>query len=394
MADKTSLEWWRKARFGLFIHWGPSSLGGREISWSRIGLRPMVDGRLKWRIPAWIPAVEYDAFPREFNPTAFDAVAWVKLAQAAGMKYLVFTTKHHDGFCLFNSRLTDYKLAGRDIVAELATACHQHGLRLGFYFSQPDWHHSDCAGPKHRQRFIPFFHGQIRELCTRYGKVDIIWFDGLGGTREEFASDKLFRMIRQLQPGILINDRCRLAGDFDTPEQRIGEFQTNRPWESCITIGDQWSWKPNDQIKSLKECLQTLIQCAGGDGNLLFNVGPMPTGQIEPLQVRRLKEMGRWLKKNGESIYDTRGGPFKPGAWGASTFRGNTVYLHLFESSVSLPAIPARIVSSTMRVVQTRQHLKISVPKSQRDDIATVVVLKLDKPAATVKPRKVFPARR
>jgi len=233
------------------------------------------------------------------------------------MKYLVFTTKHHDGFCMFDTKLTDYKITnspfGRDVVKELADACHEANFRLGFYYSPPDWHHPDYRTANH-PRYIEYLHGQLRELCSNYGRLDILWFDGLGGKATDWDAERLFKMIRTLQPHIIINNRCGLPGDFDTPEQRIGRFQTNRPWESCITIGRQWAWKPNDRLKSLKQCIDILVRCVGGDGNLLLNVGPMPTGEIEPRQVARLKEIGAWLARYGESIYGTRGGPFPPAA--------------------------------------------------------------------------------
>jgi alpha-L-fucosidase len=313
------------------------------------------------------------------------------------MKYLVFTTKHHDGFSMFGSKLTDYKITNspfkRDVVAELAEACHEGGLGLGFYYSPPDWHHPDYRTERHA-RYIEFLHGQFRELCTNYGKVDIIWFDGLGGKAADWDSENLFRMIRSLQPRVIIDDRAGLPGDFDTPEQRIGKFQIDRPWETCMTICTQWAWKPNDTMKSLKQCLDTLIRCAGGDGNLLFNVGPMPTGEIEPRQVARLKEMGDWLRKYGASIYGTRGGPFRPGAWGASTSKGNTLYVHILKwdgEKIALPPIGKKIVSASVMtggkadVKQTAEAFEVSVPPADRQELDTIVVLTLDGPASEIK---------
>ncbi|HNR35944.1 MAG TPA: alpha-L-fucosidase, partial [Candidatus Hydrogenedentes bacterium] len=272
------MQWWREARFGLFIHWGPVSLKGTEIGWSRGGERRGTGGA-----PGQIPVEVYDNLYKEFNPVEFNAREWVEIAKQAGMKYLVFTTRHHDGFSMFDTALSDYKITNspfkRDVVAELAQACHEAGLRLGFYYSPPDWHHPDYRTENHA-RFLEYLHGQVRELCTNYGRLDIFWFDGLGGTVKDWDSEKLVAMIRRLQPDIIVNNRAGLPEDHDTPEQTVGTFQRSRPWETCMTIGDQWAWKPNDRVKSLKQCLDVLVRCAGGDGNLLFNVGPMPDGRI------------------------------------------------------------------------------------------------------------------
>jgi len=391
-ASPEALGWWRDAKFGLFIHWGPVSLKGTEIGWSRGGERRGTGGKGE------IPVEIYDNLYKEFNPVEFNADEWVAMAKAAGMKYLVFTTKHHDGFSMFDSSFTEYKITNspfkRDVVAELARACHAGGLRLGFYYSPPDWHHPDYRTPNHA-RYIEYLHGQLRELCTRYGKVDIIWFDGLGGKASDWGSERLIPLIRELQPGVLINNRAGLPAEFDTPEQTIGRFQKDRAWESCITICQQWAWKPDDRMKSLKECLDILVRCAGGDGNLLFNVGPMPTGEIEPRQVERLKEMGAWLAKYGESIYGTGGGPFRPGAWGASTYKGNRIYVHILrweDESLTLPAIPKKIVSSRVltggeaEVSQTGDGVRIRVAPEARQEIDTIVALDLDGPAADIAP--------
>ncbi len=390
-ARPADMQWWRDAKFGLFIHWGPVSLKGTEIGWSRGGERRGSRGT------GSIPVEVYDNLYKQFNPTRFDAKQWVAIAKAAGMKYLVFTSKHHDGFTMFDSKLTDYNITNspfkRDVVAELAQACHQGGLRLGFYYSPPDWHHPDYRTASHA-RYIRYLHGQLRELCTNYGKIDIIWFDGLGGKAKDWDSENLFKMIRGLQPAVLINNRAGLPGDFDTPEQKIGKFQTHPPWESCITIGQQWAFKPDDRIKSLKECIHTLVRCVGGDGNLLFNVGPMPTGEIEPRQVARLKEIGEWLARCGESIYGTCGGPFRPGPWGASTHKGNTVYLHVLDwqsqdgDCITLPAFNRKIVASSLLtggpvvVDQGNQGIKVSVPASHRQSIDTIVVVQLEAPTS------------
>ncbi|MFQ6034675.1 MAG: alpha-L-fucosidase [Sedimentisphaerales bacterium] len=402
-AEPEVVQRWRDMKFGMFIHWGPVSLKGTEIGWSRGGERR---GHRTKRNPKGIPVEVYDNLYQQFNPVKFNANEWVQLAKDAGMKYLVFTTKHHDGFVNFDSKLTNYKITspespyGKDIVKQLADACHKGGLKLGFYYSPPDWHHPDYRTENH-YRYIEYLHGQLHELCTNYGKVDIIWFDGLGGKAKDWDSENLFRMIRQLQPDVIINNRAGLSGDFDTPEQRIGKFQTDRPWETCMTIGRQWAWKPNDKLKSLKQCLQTLVRVVGGDGNFLFNVGPMPDGRIEPRQVERLREMGQWLTKYGESIYTTRGGPFKPGPWGASTYRDNCIYVHILDwrgDSLRLPAINKKIVSGTLltggkvTLKQTEDDIALTIPEQYHRDIDTIVKLELDGPAREIAPVSVVSA--
>ena len=386
------MMWWQEARFGMFIHWGPVSLKGTEISWSR---NP---GPMHSR--GNIPAAEYDNLYKQFNPVKFDAKQWVATAKAAGMKYMVFTSKHHDGFCEFDSKLTDYKITSpqspfhRDVVKELADACHGAGIRLGIYYSQPDIHHPDYHKAAHA-RYIEYLHGQVGELLSNYGQVDVIWFDGLGGSAKDWDAPRLFTLMKRLQPNIIINDRCGLPADFSSPEQTIGAFRMDRPWESCITICNQWAWKPGDPMKSLKQCLHTLINCAGGDGNLLFNVGPMPTGEIEPRQVARLKEMGQWMAKCGESIYGTRGGPYKPKPAMASTRKGNTVYVHVLQwsgESLTLPPLPKKILSASLltggdvKLTQDGGKLTLAVAKADQQEIDTIVKLTLDGPAEDIPP--------
>ena len=390
---------WRQLKFGLFVHWGPVSLTGKEIGWSRGGERR---GHRTNRNPSGTPVEVYDNLYKKFNPVKFDAPEWVDVAKAAGMRYMVFTSKHHDGFCMFDSKLTDYKITnpaspyGKDVVGQLADACHEGGLKWGIYYSPPDWHHPEYRTENH-PRYIKYLHGQLRELLTNYGRTEIIFFDGLGGRAADWDAEKLIKTCRQLQPGVIIKNRCGLPADYDTPEQRIGKMQTGRPWETCMTICRQWAWKPDDQMKSLEQCLQTLVNVVGGDGNLLFNVGPMPDGRIEPRQVQRLKEMGQWLEKHGESIYGTRGGPFLRGDWGTATYRDNTIYLHVLNpalDTVRLPPIRKKIVAGsvltggTVAVEQTGESIEISVPKAHRKEIDTIVVLKLDGPAAEANPAR------
>ncbi|MCB9766935.1 MAG: alpha-L-fucosidase [Candidatus Omnitrophica bacterium] len=388
-----TLKWWRDAKFGLFIHWGPSSLTGEEISWARAGERPGLEDLL----PGTIPVEEYDNLYKKFNPTEFNAREWIDIAQQAGMKYIVFTTKHHDGFCMFDSKLTDYDITQspfqRDIVAEIAEACHEARFGLGFYYSLPDWRHPDYK-TDHHEGYIEYLRGQVRELCENYGPVDILWFDGKRqGTPETWDSDNLIRMIRNLQPKILINDRVWGETDFHTPEQVIGRFEPDRPWESCITIGHQWSWKPNEQLKSWQECVRLLALVVGGGGNLLFNIGPMPSGAIEPRQVECLERIGDWLERYGESIYSTSAGPFEPSYWGASTHRDNSLYLHIlkgWETDLELPPIERHILSyqnltgGTAEVVQSSEVLRIKASPVDPEKPLTLLKLTLDGPASDI----------
>jgi alpha-L-fucosidase len=331
------LEWWKDARFGMFIHWGPVSIKGTEIGWSR--------GR-EWSIE------EYDALYKQFNPVNFNALEWVKIAKEAGMKYIVFTSKHHDGFCMWDTKYTDYNIMNspfkRDVMKELSEACRKEGIALGFYHSTCDWHNPDFpltspGGTVKREvsnldRYTEYLKNQSVEILKNYGPLLVMWYD----VPQQFDSvrgQEVIDYIRRIQPDVLVNNRTGAKGDFDTPEQRVGNFQIDRPWETCMTIGRQWAWKPDDEVKSLEQCLHSLIRSAGGNGNLLFNVGPKPDGTIEPLQVERLKEMGQWLSKYGYTIYGTRGGPFKPTDWGVSTRKGNKVYLHILKWSGRSPRI-------------------------------------------------------
>ena len=379
------LRWWADARFGMFIHWGPVSLTGQEIGWAR---------------GAQVPIAEYDQLYTKFNPTNFNAEAWVKTAKDAGMKYVVFTSKHHDGFCMWDTKQTDYNIMkspfGRDVVKELSAACKRADIRFCTYHSVCDWHHPDFpltspGGSVKREtsnldRYEQYLRAEVKELITQYGPLGIMWFD-VPQHFDRARGQGLIDFTRSLQPDIIINDRSGAPGDYDTPEQRVGKYQDNRPWETCMTICHQWAWKPNDEMKSLQQCLQTLVTCAAGDGNLLFNVGPMPDGLIEARQIERLKQMGAWLTKNGESVYGTRGGPWKPGKTLASTRKGSTVFVHVFKCDagrVELPDLPRAVKSAALlgggpvKVSKKEGNLLLELDPANLDPIDTIVRLELD----------------
>lgn len=393
--DPAALQRWRDMRFGMFIHWGPVSLTGNEIGWSR---------------GAQTPVETYDALYKRFNPVAFNADEWVALAKAAGMRYIVLTTKHHDGFCLFATKETDYNIMnspfGRDVTKELADACRRQGLAFGAYYSVCDWHHPDfpltspggkvARDKSDLDRYNRYLLAQIRELIVNDGPLLTIWNDVPQQFKGRGAAT--IRMVRELQPDILINNRTGDGGDYDTPEQVIGGFNMDRPWESCMTVSahNHWAWGgADDGVKPLAACLLMLIRGAGGDGNVLLNVGPRPDGMIDPAQAGRLREVGAWLAKNGESIYGTRGGPYRPNAACVCTRRDRTVYLHILnwpDASLKLPPLPAKIVGSRAlvggdaRVVQTESGVEISVPAASRQAVDTVVALMLDRPALGLAP--------
>lgn len=395
-AAERDLQWFRDAKFGLFIHWGPVSLTAMEIGFSRAGEHRGSPGECS---PT--PAAEYDKLYKRFNPVRFDAKQWVAIAKDAGMKYVVFVAKHLDGFCMFDSRHTEYKITnspfGRDVAAELAKACQEAGLRLGFYYQPSDWYHPDRL-TAHHARYVEYMHNQLRELCTNYGRVSIIWFDVYDSVADvnRYDAPGLFRMIRRLQPGVLINNRLYLPGDFDTPEQVVGRFQTDRPWETCMTIGSIWAWGgPQDHVKSYESLLRTLIRCAVNGGNLLLNVGPMPTGEIDPRNVERLKELGKWTSRYGDSIYGTRGGPYILRWWGGSTHKGNKVYLHLLrwdEDVLTLPPLPREVVGSVAMtggqpsVTQDADAIRIRLAAADRHALDTIIVLELDGPLPAIPP--------
>lgn len=389
------IEEWKNDRFGMFIHWGPVSLSGKEISWSR-GSETPID--------------VYDHFYEQFNPVGFNADEWVKVAKEAGMKYIVLVTKHHDGFCMWNTHQTDYNIMNtpfkRDVVKELSDACKRQGIKFGTYYSTCDWHNPDFpltspGGNVKREKsdleaYTSYLKRETAELMVNYGPLYVMWFD-VPQMFDAKRGQGVIDFLRALKPDIIVNNRVGADGDFDTPEQRIGGFNNQRPWETNMTIADQWAWKPNDKVKTLQQCLQTLLRTVGGDGNLLFNISPKPDGTLEPEQVARLKEMGQWLEKYGESVYGTRGGPFKPTDWGVSTHKENSIYLHILswqgtKPVITLPDLGIAIKNCTLlgggsvKFVKKGNSYMLTLPAKSLKPIDTIVKLEMAGDVTNVSP--------
>jgi alpha-L-fucosidase len=390
------LAWWREARFGMFIHWGPVSLTGQEISWSRANSNTNCPNN------GPIPVDVYDNLYKQFDPTNFNADEWVSVAKSAGMKYLVLTAKHGDGFLLWDSKVDGYNIGAtpfhRDVCAELAAAANAQHEKIGWYFSPMDWRDPDCRSG-HNDRFVLKIQAELRELLSDYGTISVLWFD-TDGRPTMWDPATTYPLVRGLQPQIIINNRLQMDSfdqwahqgrlladeDFYTPEQSIGAYDDQTPWETCMTIGTQWAWKPNDEIKPATQVIHILAQCAGGDGNLLLDVGPMPDGRIEPRQVAVLRQVGAWLDKNGESIYGTRGGPWKPTKSIASTRKGEVIYVHLLhadEDTIELPDIDGKIESARIlggdkvKFIRQDGQLALTVPAAMHDADDRVIKLKL-----------------
>ena len=344
--SKKIMDSFMDLRFGMFVHWGPVTLRGTEIGWSRGNQ---------------VPVEEYDNLYKEFDPVLFNADKWVKTAKDAGMKYLTITAKHHDGFCLWPTAFTEHNIMHSpykvDIVGALAKACKKQGIKFCIYFTVLDWY--DPNYPIHlpggkeidpkadMDKFVnTTMKGELKELVTRYHPY-MLWFDGNWEKpwTQEYAVG-IYNYLKHLDPNVIINNRLgkgdhteitsASVGDYATPEQKIGSLNMKDPWETCMTICNQWAWKPNDKMKSLQECIQTLAKTSGGNGNLLFNVGPMLDGRMEARQIQRLKEMGDWLKIYGESIYNTKGGPYVPNDNFATTRKGNQLFVHVFPNKSGL----------------------------------------------------------
>lgn len=415
------MEWFREARFGMFIHWGLYAIPAGEWNGET--------GYGEWiRESAHIPLEQYDKFVDQFNPVRFNADEWVKMAKDAGMKYIVITSKHHDGFGLFNSRHTSFDVMStpfkRDILKELSLACKKEGITLCFYHSIMDWHHPDYLPRRTWETtrstegadfddYVSYMKGQLKELLTRYGKLGILWFDGeWESTWTEERGKDLYQYVRSFQPEIIVNNRVTtgrsgmagltetdaFGGDYGTPEQEIPA--TGMPgvdWESCMTMNDHWGYNKNDKnFKSTQDILRMLADIASKGGNYLLNVGPTAEGVFPQESIDRLKEIGAWMKVNGESIYGTQASPFKNLSWGRCTQKKMTestrLYLHVFDwpqdQQLVVPGLGSKTIRAFLLADPRQEELAIKkeqasviieVPVKAPDEKNTVVVLDIEK---------------
>jgi len=389
--NQERLKWFKDGRFGMFIHWGVYS----------------VIGRGEWvKYQEKMPDEEYISYARHFKTQNYNPEEWVKLAKEAGMKYLVLTTKHHDGYCLFNTKTTDFSSVKigprRDLVAEYVKACRKEGMKIGFYYSLIDWSRPIAyQGPERNpaawQKLVEHIHAQVKELCTHYGKIDILWYDGgfyINGREicraaaKDWQAKKLNAMVRKYQPDILINNRSGLPEDFDTPEQHIISSAPGRIWEACMTMNKHWGYSRRDNIwKSPRELIHHLTTCVGGGGNYLLNVGPKPDGTIPGESVRQLRRIGEWLKVNKEAVYCAGAGPFSSGTAGAVTAKGKKIYLivhwwpgrELYLPEVKIKIKSAHILSTGKKVILEPKGERLilkGLPAKAPDSLSTVIVLK------------------
>ena len=392
------MAWWHEARFGMFVHWG---------LYAQLGRHEWVMNRER------IPVEEYERLADTWKPKERPMREWARLARDSGMKYLVLTTKHHEGFCLWDTAETAYNAVkrgpGRDLVREYVDACREFGLRIGFYYSLMDWHHPDgarCArDPKARRRFLDFTQGCVRELMSNYGTIDVLWYDVAWPlkTAERWESDRMNAMVRRLQPGILINDRSKLPEDFGTPEERIAP-EEGRAWEACMTFNGSWGWfptAPDSDWHSGRAVIEMLQKVTAGGGNLLLNIGPAPDGSVPRQAYERLKPVGRWLDRHGEAVYgkvDRVEGRLESMHHGAWTLKGKSAYFwtgRWVGPEIAIGGLETKVRSVTLldtggevSFTQTKDRLVMTgLPDRPPDRIAGIAVLKIE---FTAPPRQVL----
>lgn len=396
--SEEDLVWWRDAKFGMFIHWGLYSILGRG-EWVMHNEK--------------IPAEEYRKLAQEFNPQHFDADQWAQIAKDAGMRYMVMVSRHHDGFALWDSpgSYQDFtsmnSAAKRDFVKEYVEACRRAGLKVGLYYSPMDWRFPGYFQPKELLDNALLMkkqcYDQVRELMTNYGPIDILWYDGAWLAHKNHDPDaawlwepiKLNQMVREINPKVVINPRSGWEGDFycDEGSHEISGGIIPVPWEKCLCIcsGTSWGWIPDDPVMEFDDAIRMFVNVWVRDGNILLNVGPDRDGLFPPEVVKRLEEIGVWMRANGESIYGTRGGPFQPvdQVYG-STYKDHKIYVHILDydkfKDLRLPALEQKIVScqtiggEQVEFEQTEGGIKISLSPDQITPPDTIVVLELDAP--------------
>jgi alpha-L-fucosidase len=415
---------WEDARLGIFIHWSHSSQQGVELSW------PLVGGTTTMPYCRSMTVEQYQSSAATFNPTKWDPVALAKLFKKAGAQYAVMITKHCDGYAMYDTKLSDFSVmrspAGRDLLREYVDAARAEGMGVGLYYTLADWHHPDypaitdadkpyhyyagapLPSPERWKNYLDFMFGQVKEILTNYGPIVEIWFDGQWEhTPNDWKAPELAAMVRQLQPGIKINDRLPGQGDFDTPEKFLPAIPPKRPWETCMTMNDSWGYNKDDpSYKSSTELIQTLCEIAGKGGHLLLNVSPMGDGQLPPEQLQRLNDMADWMARNHDSIIGTKPGLESWQFYGPSTQKGNTVYLHLLSrpyESVAVRGVhvnkvkSVRVLGSGTELLYTKRitlfdqlrkelakfndpvgDLVITVPEAAIDPHATVIAIEFE----------------
>jgi alpha-L-fucosidase len=384
LADRERrMKWWHAAKFGMFVHWGLYSVYGHH----------------EWAMEEeGIPVAEYEQLAQRFKPQPAPARTWARLAKQAGMKYMVMTSKHHEGFCHFDTKLTNYcspkQGPGRDLVKEYLDAARAEGLRAGLYYSLMDWHHPDgarCANDEAaRRRFVDYIHGHIRELLTQY-KLDVLWYDvDWPLDVKGWESEKMNRMVFSLAPDIIVNNRNGLPGDFSTPEQEIVAARSGRAWETCMTLNDSWGYQAaDDNWKTPKTIVRNLSTCAQGGGNYLLNIGPRGDGSIPEESVRILTAVGRWVEKYGPTIYETERCRVTSSVMANFTRKGNSLFIHVYNwpgSTVAVGGLRTKVLSA--RLFGTGQAVKVEqeefrvkftgLPEQAPDDLATVIEVQCD----------------
>jgi alpha-L-fucosidase len=356
------MQWWHDARFGMFIHWGLYSLLGRH----------------EWAMEnEAIPVDEYERLAKRFNPKPAAAREWARLARRAGQKYMVMTTKHHEGFCLFDTRTTSYcaprQAAGRDLVREYVEAARAEGLRVGFYYSLMDWHHPDGARCEKeeaaRKRLVEYVHAHVHELMSNYGKIDILWYDVAWPLdAAAWESKRMNEMVFSLQPDIIVNNRNKLPGDFTTPEQRIEAAGEGRAWESCMTMNGSWGYQAaDDDWKTPKQIVRNLISCVRDGGNYLLNIGPRPDGSVPEESARILEAVGAWIERNGPSIYGSDRCQPRRSNYASFSRKGNTLFMHvhfwpgdsIVLAGLLVPVESARLLAGGQKVDFVQDPLRV-----------------------------------